>query len=354
MEWLKRKRGLKIVIIISIFIVLLIIGILVNNNIKNKKIADGIEFKFSSDYEYFNISVNDFYKKISYELRDNNIKTKELKSINYDDEYDLFYTPYCEWNYAIDLNNGDRILLCSDNKGKTISSIGYDFTKNIEDGEDAGFFIGRVSKLFHSSDFNSKEFENDVLNGFFSKEEIYDFSSSENGRYAYNHILYGIDTMEGADADGNIDEGSKFIFAIMSPITEITNKEWKENTEKQWEEWKKEYEQQQAEEEEEEAEIKRKAEEEAKKQAEEAEKIKSKERIFTAGTYEVGVDIPAGKYNMIAISGRDACVIKNKVYEIFSSNPDEYSIDRYNNVKLELGDEIRVDGKLKIKFEAIE
>lgn len=248
MEWLKGKKSLKIVLIVSIFIVILVMGILISSNIKNKKIANGIEFEFSSDYEYFDISVNDFYKKISYELKDNNIKTKELKSINYDDEYDLFYTPYCEWNYAIDLNNGDRILLCSDNKGKTISSIGYDFTKNIEDGEDVGFFIGRVSKLFHSSDFDSDEFNKKIGDDFLAKDETYDFSLNSNARYAYNHILYGIDTMEGADADGNIDEDSKFIFAIMSPITETTNKEWKENTEKQLEEWKKEYEQQQAEE----------------------------------------------------------------------------------------------------------
>ena len=57
---------------------------------------------------------------------------------------------------------------------------------------------------------------------------------------------------------------------------------------------------------------------------------------------------------MIAISGRGACIVTNKVYEIFSPNPDEYSIDRYNNVKLEWGDEIKVNSKLKIKFEPVE
>ena len=55
-------------------------------------------------------------------------ETKKLKSIDYDEEYDLYYMSFCDWNYAIDLNNGDRILLCSDDYGKTISTIGYDFT----------------------------------------------------------------------------------------------------------------------------------------------------------------------------------------------------------------------------------
>lgn len=350
----QNKKKILISILILVIILFIVILMVYNHKKKIKQLAEKIEFTISNDYEYFDVSVDDFYTKISYELRNNNIKTEVLKSINYDEVYDLYYSSYCEWNYSIDLSNKDKILLCSNDKGKTISAIGYDFSKNM-DGKDAGYFIASISALFDSSSFDSDDFMNNVGNDFLAKEETYDFSSSTNARYVYNHILYGIDTMEGVNADGSINETKQYIFAIFAPVKEVTNDEWKENSEREWEEWKENYEKEQAEKKaKEEEEKKRKAKELEKQKKEEADKLKSKERIFTAGTYEVGIDIPTGKYNMIAISGRDACIVKNKVYEIFSPNPDEYSIDKYNNVKLEWGDEIQVDGKLKIKFEPIE
>lgn len=198
------------------------------NNIKfksEKKSFDveklkNIETTISNDYKYFNISVENFYNKISYELSNNNIGTKELRYINYDDEYDLYYMSYCEWNYAIDLNNSDRILLCSSDNGKTISSIGYDFTKNIS-SKDVEIFIGVISKLFISN-FNNNDFIKKVGNEFLQKNETYDFSTA-NARYVYNHILYGV------DKNINKNNNSKYIFAILAPNKATTYAEWKEN-----------------------------------------------------------------------------------------------------------------------------
>ena len=243
------KKNKKLIIILSVIILIIIvfIGVLVSANISNskeKENADKINFKFSDDYEYFDVSVDDFYTKIAYELKDNDIKTEELKKIDYDDVYDLYYMPYCEWNYAIDLSNNDRILLCSSNNGKTILSIGYDFTNNV-DGRDAGFFIGRISKLFMSPNFDSNEFENKVVNDFLAKEETFDSSALSNARYVYNHLLYGIDTLEGVNEDGSVDEDSVYLFAIFAPVKEVDNTEWQENLSDELEQWQEDYENEQ-------------------------------------------------------------------------------------------------------------
>lgn len=206
--------------------------------IKNKKVQDQtkkISFDLSNDYEYFDISVEDFYTKISQELKDNNITTKKLVSINFEDIYDLGYESFYDFNYAIELSNNDTILLYSEDYGKTISAIGYDFSKNI-DGKDAGFFIGRVSLLFMQPNFNSDEFMEKVVDDFLSREETY-ADNGINARYAYNHILYGIDKNNSADEEEN------YMFAILAPIKETTNEDWENNREKEWEEWKKQYEQ---------------------------------------------------------------------------------------------------------------
>lgn len=83
------------------------------------------------------------------------------------------------------------------------------------------------------------------------------------------------------------------------------------------------------------------------------------EYVFTAGYYETGIDIPAGKYDIKWISGRRNCKVTTKdgelvMYEYMSSDDDEDAADphisEYKNVILEPGTTIEIDGSLKVAF----
>ena len=94
----------------------------------------------------------------------------------------------------------------------------------------------------------------------------------------------------------------------------------------------------------------RKQEEEAKKK-EEAEKLAARTKTLTAGTYIVGEDIEAGKYNCKAVSGNGNFFVNSglKLNEMFGVDTTFYN-NSYNNLTLETGDTIELNSNLQIKF----
>lgn len=75
---------------------------------------------------------------------------------------------------------------------------------------------------------------------------------------------------------------------------------------------------------------------------------------LTAGKYVVGEDIKAGKYDVIAQSGRGNIYIKGStsVIEMMGTTDDEFYLKQYNNVTLENGDTVEITSKLKVKLQA--
>lgn len=71
------------------------------------------------------------------------------------------------------------------------------------------------------------------------------------------------------------------------------------------------------------------------------------EYVFTAGNYEVGTEIPAGKYDVEWVSGRGNC-FAGDMSETFGEG--EYRIKEYKNLTLTKTDTIKVSGTLEIKF----
>lgn len=81
---------------------------------------------------------------------------------------------------------------------------------------------------------------------------------------------------------------------------------------------------------------------------------KGKDIILTLGTYEVGTDIKAGKYDLIAQSGRGNVITKGSIYEsiMLSVNETEYYSMKYNNLILENGDIVEIINNLTVLFQA--
>lgn len=76
---------------------------------------------------------------------------------------------------------------------------------------------------------------------------------------------------------------------------------------------------------------------------------------LTAGNYEVPADIPAGKYDIVAVSGHGVFTINNTdVYadlsEFLGVDNDEYAIKEYKNAKILEGNTIEISSTLKAKL----
>ena len=69
---------------------------------------------------------------------------------------------------------------------------------------------------------------------------------------------------------------------------------------------------------------------------------------LTAGTYVVGEDIPAGKYDVQWISGTGNC-FAGEMKEIFGDNP-KFHIQEFQNLLLQNGDEVEITLSLKVKL----
>ena len=81
---------------------------------------------------------------------------------------------------------------------------------------------------------------------------------------------------------------------------------------------------------------------------------KGEDIILTLGTYEVGVDIKSGKYDLIAQSGMGNVITKGSTYNsiMLSINETEYYSTKYNNLKLKDGDKVEIINKLTVLFQA--
>ena len=76
---------------------------------------------------------------------------------------------------------------------------------------------------------------------------------------------------------------------------------------------------------------------------------------FTAGNYEVPADIPAGKYDIVAVSGHGVFTINNTdgyadLSEFLGVDNDEYAIKEYKNAKILEGNTIEISSTLKAKL----
>ena len=71
---------------------------------------------------------------------------------------------------------------------------------------------------------------------------------------------------------------------------------------------------------------------------------------LTAGTYVVGEDIPAGKYDVTWQAGLGNCFAGSMI-ESFGENTERY-IKEYKNLSLSVGDEVEVTRTLQVKFTA--
>lgn len=76
---------------------------------------------------------------------------------------------------------------------------------------------------------------------------------------------------------------------------------------------------------------------------------------LTAGNYEVPADIPAGKYDVVAVSGHGVFTINNTdgyadLSEFLGVDNDEYSIKEYKNAKILEGNTIEISSTLKAKL----
>lgn len=76
---------------------------------------------------------------------------------------------------------------------------------------------------------------------------------------------------------------------------------------------------------------------------------------LTAGNYEVPADIPAGKYDIVAVSGHGVFTINNTdgyadLSEFLGVDNDEYSIKEYKNAKILEGNTIEISSTLKAKL----
>ena len=76
---------------------------------------------------------------------------------------------------------------------------------------------------------------------------------------------------------------------------------------------------------------------------------------LTAGNYEVPADIPAGKYDIVAVSGHGVFTINNTdgyadLSEFLGVDNDEYAIKEYKNAKILEGNTIEISSTLKTKL----
>ena len=70
------------------------------------------------------------------------------------------------------------------------------------------------------------------------------------------------------------------------------------------------------------------------------------ETYLSAGIYTAGLDIPAGRYNLVAYSGRGNVISKAGVNEIMGYPADDHYIDRFNGLSLSNGDKLKIGGTL--------
>ena len=317
-----KLQSVIIVIILGMLLCSIIAIIMEEHRIKTK--LDSINLNLSDDYTYFDNTMEDFAFVLVNDLKNNNINVVselEYSGNNWSDKY----------RYDIKLANGDYIYL-SGKKENSFEKIIYH--GNIEYIDRATLFMQTVARLYDRR-FDNQLIVDDINNSFLSSENLLKVKGDS---YVYSHLKF----------DWARPLSNEYYEMIFSVVPEENQEQYllKIQEEKRLEEEKKIKEEEERKQKEQEEQQQREQEEK-----ERLEQLKQNERTFGAGVYEVGIDIPAGKYNIIAISGRGNCYIPLKVNESFVVGGDKYAIDRYNNATLSNGNKIEISGTIKLKFE---
>lgn len=317
------SKSKTISIIVAITVIIVVLASITLLSTKSRPVEQASQtlrtYGFNSKYKTFEVGPEALAQEIRKGLETSGIEVSDIVK-NPSGSKGYVY----DYQYGVELADGDVILVQGREADNTEMIRYYISDKNNLDTVRA---ISKTLSAIFNVDKSIEEIEKDLEDNFYNAEP-------EGGyiNYVNNHISY------------HSTPSSRYF--AWSPSEYETNNEYKQAM-KELDEWLEKYKREQTE-----AEKRKQAQAEADAKAE-AEYIASKTQTFTAGKYTVGVDIPAGTYNMIAISGRGNCFVEYKVIETFASKPDDYSIVEYKNVKLELADEIEVSGSLKIKFEAI-
>lgn len=166
-------------VIIFLILILFVAGCSTNVSKKESERIKNIETKFSSDFKYFDISIDDFKDKIKYELSKYDIKINDEEKINDD--------------VRLDRTNGDSIYIKSSENSKT-ESIRY-YQENLTNtGEnDVKNFIKIIGSLFIEN-IDLDNFQQELEKNVFVDEKLNDensddyLSCNEKNSYVYEHI----------------------------------------------------------------------------------------------------------------------------------------------------------------------
>lgn len=87
-----------------------------------------------------------------------------------------------------------------------------------------------------------------------------------------------------------------------------------------------------------------------------AAELASHERTFSAGEYTVGTDIPAGVYNIVAVSGHGNLFVRGygkRLNEIMGTTDPSFYMAQYNNAELTTGQTIVIKSTLVLNFKPV-
>lgn len=287
------------------------------DNIDSIKVKNNV---FEKAYDEYRAVMN---AELAKDNEYSELTLSEFKEIGTDEEYKDY--EYLKDNlYRATITQNANVYVVANSHSGKISQIRYSI--NIKDdarnARFLGWLLGRTMQLMYGH-VSDKDLEKVI--GELNLEHPYE---GMNITYTYNQNIYrttlenNVWTIYITDTDYSFIEERQAAIVSYEEQTKINIAE---------------------------AEKKRKVE------AEVAAKLAEKERIFSAGKYRVGIDIDAGTYNIVALSGRGNCFIENAsgrsiLNEIFASVIGDSYIREYKNIDLSLGDTIEVKSYLKLKF----
>jgi len=204
-----KKKFIGIGIAVAIFILFIVLIIISTNRSKEEsEHIENITFFISSDYEYFDVSLQDFYDVVNYKFKESENIASHLKAYNKDG-----------YQYLIELSNGDNIYVKVSTNEK-VTEVKYDYIENISGKELVYFtalFTKRVIRVFDESDFNEN-----YVDKFIGNEETF---SNEKTVFVYDHLLSEMNIRWDKEDDSSITSA----YLIFKPIKENTEEEYMEN-----------------------------------------------------------------------------------------------------------------------------
>ena len=206
---INNKKIIGIGIAIAIFLLFIILVIISNNQSKEEKERiENIKFTISSNYDYFDVSIQKFYDVVNYKYKDSENITSNLKDYNKNG-----------YQYLIELSNGDKIYVKMLNNQK-VSEVKYDYTNNTS-GKELGYFIGFFVKRAIRN-YNENDFNENYANKFIGDDNTF---SNEKTIFVYEHLLSEMNLKW----DENDDDEITNAYLIFKPIKENTKEEYLEN-----------------------------------------------------------------------------------------------------------------------------